>query len=152
MSSVAKKGPGEKPWTGLGKTRVVVVLPVDDAPRAAEFYRDKLGLTTDEVEGLSGYVSVKAGEGTEILLRPQPDTRAPRLVETWFVVDDDLDRVVRELTSVGVEFPEYSPQADGQTGAVKLGDTTPSLNLRTISFGDTEGNVIRLWRGHHPEE
>jgi catechol 2,3-dioxygenase-like lactoylglutathione lyase family enzyme len=117
-------------------------IAVSDIQRAVEFYEGKLGLQTlqsgpsativdgSRVYGSGGgpalnvYQSVTAGKSSATMA-------------TWYV--DDIDQVVDELTTAGVEFARYEGiehDANGTTARAGGG--------RIAWFQDPDGNTFAI--------
>ena len=80
----------------------VATLPAADIDRAKAWYRDELGL--EPVEEHEGAVVYRAGPSTFQLYPTQLAGTAQNTLGVWYA--DDIDAVVADLRSRGVEFEE----------------------------------------------
>lgn len=126
----------------LSRYPVRASIAVSDIDEAVAFYEGKLGLPVlrsgpsaaiadgSRVYGSGGgpalnvYQSVTAG-------------KSPATLATWYV--DDLDQVVDELTSSGVEFARYE-QLDHDAKGI----TVRAGGGRIAWFRDPDGNTFAL--------
>lgn len=93
--------------------RVSPSVAVSDMERARHFYEEKLGLAkgVGQADGARIYA---CGGGTSLHVYPSPPSARKTVgtVATWYVAD--LERVVDELSAVGVIFEQY----DDRCGAM----------------------------------
>jgi catechol 2,3-dioxygenase-like lactoylglutathione lyase family enzyme len=86
--------------------RVSASVAVADMERARHFYEEKLGLAkgVGQADGARIYA---CGGGTSLHVYPSPPSARKTVgtVATWYVAD--LERVVDELSAVGVIFEQY---------------------------------------------
>lgn len=121
----------------LATAPVGAVLPAVDIDRAEAFYRDVLGLETTRPEGMGGYITVSAGEGTSIMVYQREGTKAEHTVAGFTVAD--VESAVRELRERGVVFEEYDlPDLKTDEGIATMGPT------KSAWFKDSEGNIIAI--------
>jgi catechol 2,3-dioxygenase-like lactoylglutathione lyase family enzyme len=122
----------------LGEAKAVTTIPVVDLDRARAFYGEVLGLRFL----WDGPVSVRfgAGDGSEVSIFRRTPTTADHTVVHFEVAD--IETVVRDLESRGVEFIDYADGPLATTGHIaQLGPA------RGAWFHDTEGNVLGLRQG-----
>ena len=87
----------------LANSLAVTTLVVTDVDRAKKFYAEQLGLTLLEETPFG--CRFGAGKGSQLTVRRgQPPVSGPTVAH--FEVDD-IEAVVRDLTSRGVTFEEY---------------------------------------------
>ncbi len=117
----------------------VTTLVVTDVDVAKRFYRDQLGLTLLE-ETPTG-CRFGAGKGSQLTIRRGQPYAGGQTVMHFEV--DDVEAVVRDLTSRGVTFEEY--------------ETPKTVNFiaqfgpaRGAWFKDPGGNVLGLREGPVP--
>ena len=123
----------------LSEFLAVTTLVVTDLDQAKPFYENQLGLTLLEASPAS--CRFGAGKGSQLTVRPgQPPGGGQTALH--FEVDD-IEAVVRDLTSRGVTFEEY--------------ETPKTVNFiaqfgpaRGAWFKDPAGNVIGLREGPVP--
>ncbi|MEA2607939.1 MAG: hypothetical protein QOJ75_182 [Chloroflexota bacterium] len=122
----------------LANALAVTTVAVTDVERAKTFFQEKVGLTLlgETPAGLR----FGAGKGSQLAVR----RGQPNVGQTvaHFEVDD-LDAVVRDLTSRGITFEEY--------------ETPKTVNFiaqigpaRGAWFKDPDGNVLGLREGPAP--
>lgn len=117
-------------------------IAVSDIERAVSFYEGKLGLplariapSANLVEGSRVYRS-----GDELALNIFQSTTAGKsgaTMATWYV--DDLDLIVGELTTAGVEFTRYDHLEHDTRGI-----TERAGGGRIAWFQDPDGNTFAL--------
>jgi catechol 2,3-dioxygenase-like lactoylglutathione lyase family enzyme len=113
----------------------VATLPAADIDRAKAWYRDKLGL--EPVEEHEGALMYRAGPSTFQLYPTQHAGTAQNTLGAWYA--DDIEAVVGELRSRGVEFEEYNfPGLKTDGGIADLGFE------RSAWFKDSEGNTLAI--------
>jgi len=116
-------------------TMVVATVPVTDLERAKEFYGTTIGL--DFLWETPAAVRYRCGSLSEISVFK----RAPLTTEhtlAHFEVDD-IEAVVQDLASKGVEFLDYSEGPLTTTGHIaQLGPA------RAAWFRDPDGNTLGL--------
>jgi catechol 2,3-dioxygenase-like lactoylglutathione lyase family enzyme len=119
--------------TMLSEFLAVTTLVVTDVDLARPFYADQLGLTL--IEETPAGVRFGAGKGSQLTIRRgQPPTGGQTVLH--FEVDD-IEAVVRDLTSRGVAFEEYeSPKT--VNSIAQFGP------VRAAWFKDPAGNVLGL--------
>ncbi|WP_103338575.1 VOC family protein [Amycolatopsis sp. CA-126428] len=117
-------------------------IAVSDIERAVAFYEGKLGLRALQ-SGPSAHIAegsrtYEAGGGPALNVY-QSDTagKSPATLATWYV--DDIDKVVGELTSAGVEFARYE-----QLEHDALGITARAGGGRVAWFQDPDGNTFAI--------
>lgn len=108
---------------------------VDDIPAAAAFYRDTLGLTVEEQNGM---LSLHLGSGGTVLVYPKPNHTPATYTLLNFPVDD-IDAAVDELTAKGVQFKRYDGMPADDKGIMRAGHG-PDIAW----FTDPAGNVISV--------
>jgi catechol 2,3-dioxygenase-like lactoylglutathione lyase family enzyme len=123
----------------LSEFLAVTTLVVTDLDQAKAFYEEQLGLTL--IEETPAGIRFGAGKGSQLTIRRgQPGAGGQTVLH--FEVDD-IEAVVRDLTSRGVMFEEY--------------ETPRTVNFiaqfgpnRGAWFKDPAGNVIGLREGPVP--
>jgi catechol 2,3-dioxygenase-like lactoylglutathione lyase family enzyme len=123
----------------LSKYLAVTTLVVTDMDQAKPFYREQLGLTL--LEETPAGCRFGAGKGSQVSIR-RGQTPAGGQTVVHFEVED-VEAVVRDLTSRGVVFEEY--------------ETPKTVNFiaqigpaRGAWFKDPAGNVLGLREGPVP--
>ena len=117
-------------------------IAVSDIQNAVAFYEGKLGLQPLE-SGPSAHIAggsrVYGSGGGPALNVYQSDTagKTPATLATWYV--DDIDRIVAELTSSGVELVRYD-QFEHDTNGI----TARAGGGRIAWFQDPDGNTFAL--------
>jgi catechol 2,3-dioxygenase-like lactoylglutathione lyase family enzyme len=125
--------------TMLSESLAVTTLVVTDLDLAKPFYEEQLGLTL--LEETPAGCRFGAGKGSQVSIR-RGQTPVGGLTVMHFEVED-IEAVVRDLTSRGVIFEEY--------------ETPKTVNFiaqfgpaRGAWFKDPAGNVIGLREGPVP--
>ena len=123
----------------LSEFLAVTTLVVTDVDRAKAFYQDELGLTL--LEETPAGCRFGAGKGSQLSIRRGQPAASGQTVMHFEV--DDIEAVVRDLTSRGVTFEEY--------------ETPKTVNFiaqfgpaRGAWFKDPAGNVLGLRDGPVP--
>lgn len=131
----------------LDTAHAVTKIPVQDLDRARAFYRDRLGL--DAVEERDGGLRYVCGM-TEFHLFLSSGKASGASTQLGFEVDD-LDAVVAELRSRGLEFESldvdgFALDLDVTDDVVTVPDNYPSKGRgeRGAFFRDSEGNLLAI--------
>ncbi|KAB2380129.1 VOC family protein [Actinomadura montaniterrae] len=117
-------------------------IAVSDIQKAVEFYEGKLGLQalgSGPSAGIVGGSRVYASGGGPALNVYQSVTagKTDATLATWYV--DDIDRIVDELASSGVEFVRYDQFEHDDRGI------TPRAGGGRIAwFQDPDGNTFAI--------
>jgi len=120
----------------IATARVFPVIPAEDLDRARRFYRDTLGFDIDDQPDLSQF-TIHAGDGTQLLVYERARTKAEHTAAGFIV--DDLDAVMADMRSRGVEFEEYDlPGLKTVNGVAEMD------GIRSAWFTDPEGNIISV--------
>jgi catechol 2,3-dioxygenase-like lactoylglutathione lyase family enzyme len=122
----------------LANSLAVTTIAVTDLDRAKRFYQEQVGLTL--LDETPSSVRFGAGNGSQLGIRPGRPNVGNTVVH--FEVDD-IEAVIRELTSRGITFEE---------------DETPkTVNFiaqvgpaRGAWFKDPDGNVLGVREGPVP--
>jgi catechol 2,3-dioxygenase-like lactoylglutathione lyase family enzyme len=133
---------GKENEMGLQDSTVGAAIAVDDMGKAKEFYEGKLGFSGGE-EVDDGGVTYQCGDGTRIHVFPSPGNAGKsEATQAGFEVDD-LESVVDELSSNGVEFEQYDsdPIKTDEKGIAQLG------SAKVAWMKDPDGNVLALTDG-----
>ncbi|RFU36579.1 VOC family protein [Actinomadura logoneensis] len=126
----------------LSAYQVRTSVAVSDIREAVAFYEGKLGLrplrsgpSAHVVDGSRVYGS---GGGPALnVYQSVTAGKTPATLATWYV--DDIDRIVDELTSSGVEFVRYEQfEHDGK------GITARAGGGRIAWFQDPDGNTFAI--------
>ena len=123
----------------LSEFLAVTTLVVTDVDVAKPFYEKQLGLAL--IEETAASIRFGAGKGSQLTIRRGQPSAGGQTVMHFEV--DDIEAVVRDLTSRGVTFEEY--------------ETPKTVNFiaqfgpaRGAWFKDPAGNVIGLRQGPVP--
>jgi len=117
-------------------------IAVSDIDQAVEFYEGKLGLkalSSGPSAHIRGGSRVYAAAGGPALNVFESETagKSEATLATWYV--DDLDQIVDELASAGVEFARYDEFEHDAKGI------TPRAGGGRIAwFQDPDGNTFAL--------
>ncbi|MEU6749220.1 VOC family protein [Spirillospora sp. NPDC046719] len=127
----------------LDSAHAVTKIPCQDLDRAQRFYRDRLGLeAAEEREGGLRYLC----GATEFHLFQSSGSASGTATQMGFEVDD-LDRVVADLRSRGVEFEEVDVPGftvEGEIVTVPGNYPSKGRGERGAFFRDSEGNLLAI--------
>ncbi|MER6815051.1 VOC family protein [Spirillospora sp. NPDC000708] len=127
----------------LDSAHAVTKIPCQDLDRARRFYRDRLGLeAAEEREGGLRYLC----GATEFHLFQSSGSASGTATQMGFEVDD-LDRVVADLRSRGVEFEEVDVPGftvEGEIVTVPGNYPSKGHGERGAFFRDSEGNLLAI--------
>jgi catechol 2,3-dioxygenase-like lactoylglutathione lyase family enzyme len=127
----------------LDSAHTVTKLPAQDLDRARRFYRDSLGL--EPVEERVGGLRYLCGT-TEFHLFSSSGAASGTSTQMGFEVDD-IDRVVADLRSRGLQLERFEMEGFGaEDDVVVAPDNYPSKGSgeRGAFFRDSEGNLLGL--------
>jgi catechol 2,3-dioxygenase-like lactoylglutathione lyase family enzyme len=117
-------------------------IAVSDISRAVAFYEGKLGLEalrsgpSAHIRGGSRVYGSGGGPALNVYQSVTAGTTAATLA-TWYV--DDIDQIVDELTSAGVEFTRYDQFEHDPKGI-----TARAGGGRIAWFQDPDGNTFAI--------
>ena len=135
---------GGRPNCMLDNARVATRLPAQDLDRARRWYAEALGL--EPADERPGGLLYRLGSG-EFALYGSGGTSPGTFTQMALEVDD-LDAVVAELKSRGVEFEEVDvPGLETKDGIAEVEGNYPSKGStgeRAAWFRDSEGNLLGL--------
>lgn len=127
--------------TGLVNADVATRLPAQDLDRARHWYAEKLGL--EPVEERPGGLRFKCGTTYFVVFESQGKASGESTQMAWEV--DDIEAVVTDLESRGVEFEEVDlPGMKTVNGIADIDGNYPSKGVgeRGAWFRDSEGNLL----------
>ncbi|MFJ3660660.1 VOC family protein [Streptomyces sp. NPDC090119] len=129
----------------LGRGSVATRLPARDLARARRFYSEKLGL--EPVDERPGGLLYRCGDSFFAVFQSTGASPGTFTQMGWEV--DDLDVVVDELRSRGVQFEDVDApgfRTDERGIAVVEGNypSKASHGERAVWFRDSEGNLIGI--------
>jgi catechol 2,3-dioxygenase-like lactoylglutathione lyase family enzyme len=123
----------------LSEYKVVAGLAVSGMNRAREFYEGKLGLSV----GINSHdnVEYRCAEGSvmHVYLSPEHAGKSTATLASWYV--DDVERVVDELTSKGIDFERYD---EGPIATDEKGIATFEGGADVAYFRDPDGNTLSI--------
>ncbi len=118
--------------------RVYATIATSDLARAKAWYEEKLGLTPAwEDEGSVAYL---AGGSPLMLYQSDFAGTAKSTVATWVVTD--IDSIMADLRSRGVEFEDYAMGDRGPN--TEDGIARDPAGGAAAWFKDSDGNVIGM--------
>jgi catechol 2,3-dioxygenase-like lactoylglutathione lyase family enzyme len=129
--------------TELFHADVATRLPAQDLDRACRWYSEKLGL--DPVEERPGGLRYKCGTTYFVVFQSTGKASGESTQMAWEV--DDIEAVVADLKSRGVEFEEVdSPGMKTVKGIADIDGNYPSKGRgeRGAWFRDSEGNLLGM--------
>lgn len=127
----------------LNSAAVATRLPAQDLERARGFYAEKLGL--EPIEERRGGLLYRCGAGSFALFESAGAPSGEHTQMAWEV--EDIEAVVEELRSRGVEFEEYD--VPGLTTVNGIADVegnyaSKGVGERGAWFRDSEGNLLAI--------
>lgn len=120
----------------LNDKRSSAIVAVSDLERAKKFYGETLGL---ELAGEPMGVLVYKTGSTELVVYPSGDSGTNRANAVVWACGGELDDIVADLRSKGVEFEHY--EIEGLTyedGIHRAGD------FGAVWLKDPDGNILHL--------
>ena len=124
----------------LENKKALATLAVKDIGVARKFYEGILGLKQSGTEGPS-VVSYASGASELLVYESQYAGTNQATAATW-VVGDELDGIVRQLRSKGVNFEHYDLPDTQREGDVHVSGST-----RVAWLKDPDGNILSLVNG-----
>jgi catechol 2,3-dioxygenase-like lactoylglutathione lyase family enzyme len=123
---------------GLSDYTVEAAAAVSDLERARDFYERALGLRPAERDDQGSRYPCANGSGIFVYLSPDNAGSSTATVAGWSV--DDLDAVMADLASRGVEFERYDQPGlkTDANGVFDAGD------FRAAWFKDPDGNTFAV--------
>jgi catechol 2,3-dioxygenase-like lactoylglutathione lyase family enzyme len=124
----------------LKDLNIGVVLATKDLQKAKEFYGGKLGF--EEVPGDKdmGGVRYKSGGGMFFVYETPHAGTNQATAAGWST--DNIEPIVEELKSKGVEFEHYE-----MPGVQMQGDIHVMEPFKTVWFKDPDGNILNINSG-----
>ena len=129
--------------TALADSDVATRLPAQDLDRARRWYAEKLGL--DPIEERPGGLRYRCGSTFFVVFQSTGRASGASTQMGWDV--DDIEAVVADLRSRGVEFEEVDvPGLQTVNGIADIDGNYPSKGRgeRGAWFRDSEGNLIGI--------
>jgi catechol 2,3-dioxygenase-like lactoylglutathione lyase family enzyme len=126
----------------LKDANVGAVIAVKDLQKAKEFYEGKLGLEVDEKDnGDPGGVLYKSGSSNLFVYPSEFAGTNKATAAAWNT--DNIEAVVDELKSKGVEFEHYPDMP----GVSLQGDVHVMGELKAVWFKDPDGSILNITSG-----
>jgi catechol 2,3-dioxygenase-like lactoylglutathione lyase family enzyme len=111
------------------------IVAVSDIARATAFYRDTLGLDVTD-DSMGDVVVFRTGDTSLVVYRSEFAGTNKANAVVWDV-GDEIDDIVADLRSKGVEFEHYD-------GMDLEGDIHVAGAMRLVWFKDPDGNILHL--------
>jgi catechol 2,3-dioxygenase-like lactoylglutathione lyase family enzyme len=111
------------------------IVAVSDIARATAFYRDTLGLDVTD-DSMGDVVVFRTGDTSLVVYRSEFAGTNKANAVVWNV-GDEIDDIVADLRSKGVEFEHYD-------GMDLEGDIHVAGAMRLVWFKDPDGNILHL--------
>ncbi|MER5929289.1 VOC family protein [Streptomyces sp. NPDC002054] len=118
----------------FGNTKAFSSFSVDDVPRAAQFYRDTLGLRVSEENDM---LLLHIADERNIFVYPK-DNHTPATFTVLNFPVSDIDAAVDQLAARGITFERY-PQMEADEKGIHRGEG-PDIAW----FKDPAGNVLSV--------
>ena len=125
----------------LGQSKAFSGLGARDIRAAHRFYSETLGIETVWLDEENGLMSLKHAEGAETLVYAKPDHQPSNNTVLNFPVDD-IDGVVDELATRGVEFERYDEFPPDEKGIMRGRQTGQGPDIAW--FKDPAGNILSV--------
>jgi catechol 2,3-dioxygenase-like lactoylglutathione lyase family enzyme len=126
----------------LTSSRITAIVPVSDLEAAIGFYEGTLGLKLEGRQDFEEFPEAhfQAGDGHLSVYQSGYAGQAGHTLAGFRV--DDLDAVMADLRSRGVEFEDYDlPGLKTENGVASL------AGIRAAWFKDPDGNILALDEG-----
>lgn len=124
----------------LGDKPVAAVVAVKDMETAKKFYEETLGLKKGDADDPSGTMYM-AGGGSMIFVYPSQFAGTNQATAATWAVGNDLQAIVDDLKSKGVEFEHYESMPNTQLeGDIHIYDG----RMKAVWFKDPSGNILNL--------
>jgi catechol 2,3-dioxygenase-like lactoylglutathione lyase family enzyme len=123
----------------LGDNAGIATIAVKDIQRARKFYEETLGLKALD-SPQQGVVNYKTGKSKILVYTSQFAGTNKATAATWEL--GDVESVVRQLKSKGVNFEHYN-----FPGMTLKGDVHVSGSMKAAWFKDPDGNILALVGG-----
>ena len=125
-----KNPPAAKAGLNAGATESLIrthglKINVEDMEKALSFYNGKLGFEVEDRRGYPDYVTLASGGGEKLILNRVRKLRplGPHDTRLSFTLQvNDLDRAVRRLKALGVEFAETEKRKEAVGDAISIRD------------------------------
>jgi len=118
----------------LQNSRAFSGFSVDDIPEAKRFYAETLGLKVAEENGM---LTLHLAGGTDVLVYPKPNHVPATFTILNFAVED-VEAAVDELSSHGVNFPDFDGLEVDEKGIFRGGGPLIAW------FTDPAGNILSV--------
>ena len=130
----------------LSRYKVGAGLAVSDMDSAREFYEGKLGLSVS-IDSADN-VQYRCAEDSvlHIYLSPEHAGKSTATLASWGV-DDDIERVVEELTKRGVTFEHYDEPG---LKTDEKGIATFEGDAKVAYFKDPDGHTLSIAQAPRP--
>jgi len=122
----------------LGDKSAAATIAVKDLAQAKKFYEEKLGLSPQG--GVDGGGQIYKSGDSMIFIYESQFAGTNKATAASFGVGDDLDKIVEDLASKGVEFEKY----DNIPEVKREGNIHVSGEMRAAWFKDPDGNILNL--------
>ena len=111
------------------------IVAVSDIDRARRFYRDTLGLETED-ESMADVMVFKTGETFLVVYRSE-EAGSNRANAVVWGVGGEIETIVGDLKAKGVIFEHYD-------GMELKGDIHVDGSMKMVWFKDPDGNILHL--------
>lgn len=119
----------------LQYNKIFSSFSVDDVKKAADFYRNILGLKVEERDGMT---ELQVGDNYRVLLYPKPN-HEPATFTVLNLSVADVEKAVDDLAAQGVQFEHYG--GDIETDAKGI---NRSHGMVIAWFKDPAGNILSV--------
>jgi predicted enzyme related to lactoylglutathione lyase len=126
----------------LEKSKAFSGFSVNDIEAARQFYGEALGLSVTEANGMLNLTT--AGDRTT-LIYPKGEQHVPATYTILNFPVDDIDAVVDDLASKGVEMTRYPGMPQDEKGIMR--GRAAGRGPDIAWFTDPAGNVLSILQG-----
>ncbi|MDN3588786.1 VOC family protein [Pedobacter aquatilis] len=122
----------------LKESQVFSSFAVQDIGKAADFYRNVLGLSVKD--NPMGIIELEISGTSNVVVYPKPDHQPATFTVLNFPVEN-LEKTVDELIAKGVEFEQYHTEyIKTDEKGISRGNEGPSIAW----FTDPSGNILSV--------
>lgn len=112
---------------------------VSNIEEAKDFYQNTLNLKTSE--GMGGAIKVEFNNATPVFIYPKPN-HEPATFTVLNLVVENIDSVVAELTTKGVNFEKYEQMEQDENGIARSDGNDGPAGIAW--FKDPAGNILSI--------
>ena len=131
----------------LKNDTIFASFAVDDADRAYDFYKNKLGLNVEKVMGMGGLLEIRGAGGTHVMVYPKGKEHQAANFTVLNLPVNDIEQTMTDLKAKGVKFEVLNGDPSSST-APKTDETglmrDEHMHMSIAWFKDPSGNWMSL--------